>query len=232
MAAQTTAVPAERNMLDRYFKVTEAGSTIGTEVRGGLTNFLVMSYILVVNAVILSSAGMSFPAVAAATALLAALFTGGMALWANYPYAGAAGLGINAVVAFGLVKGAGLSWQAAMGVVALEGGAICIAMALGLRRALLDAVPYQLKLGIGAGIGAFIFAIGAFNGGLAMGTGNASDPVALGNLRSLREPEPLPERNARFDGVHHDHGGQLLHRALLHGPHGWSLLRLKCWSRS
>ena len=184
MAAQTTAIRAERNMLDRYFKVTEAGSTIGTELRGGLTNFLVMSYILVVNAVILSSAGMSFPAVAAATALMAALFTAGMALWANYPYAGAAGLGINAVVAFGLVKGAGLSWQAAMGVVALEGGAICIAMALGLRRALLDAVPYQLKLGIGAGIGAFIFAIGAFNGGLAIGTGNPSDPVALGNLNS------------------------------------------------
>ena len=177
MAARTTAIHAERNMLDRYFKVTETGSTIGTEVRGGLTNFLVMSYILVVNAVILSSAGMSFPAVAAATALMAALFTGGMALWANYPYAGAAGLGINAVVAFGLVKGAGLSWQAAMGVVALEGGAICIAMALGLRRALLDAVPYQLKLGIGAGIGAFIF-------GLAIGTGNPSDPVALGNLNS------------------------------------------------
>ncbi|MEA2662050.1 MAG: adenine/guanine/hypoxanthine permease [Chloroflexota bacterium] len=184
MAARTTAVPAPRNALDRYFKVTEAGSTIGTEVRGGLTNFLVMSYILVVNAVILSNAGMSFPAVAAATALMAALFTGGMALWANYPYAGAAGLGINAVVAFGLVKGAGLSWQAAMGVVALEGGLICVAMALGLRRALLDAVPYQLKLGIGAGIGAFIFAIGVFNGGLAIGTGNPADPVALGNLNS------------------------------------------------
>src|SRR5438552_10239799 len=184
MAARTTAIRAERNMLDRYFKVTETGSTIGTEVRGGLTTFLVMSYILVVNAVILWRAGMSFPGVAAATALMAALFTGGMALWANYPYAGAAGLGINAVVAFGLVKGAGLSWQAAMGVVALEGGAICIAMALGLRRALLDAVPYQLKLGIGAGIGAFIFAIGAFNGGLAIGTGNPSDPVARGNLNS------------------------------------------------
>lgn len=184
MAARTTAVPAERNMLDRYFKVTETGSTIGTEVRGGVTNFLVMSYILVVNAIILANAGMPFPAVVAATALMAALFTGGMALWANYPYAGAAGLGINAVVAFGLVKGAGLSWQAAMGVVALEGAAICVAMALGLRRALLDAVPYQLKLGIGAGIGAFIFAIGVFNGGLAIGTGNPSDPVALGNLNS------------------------------------------------
>ena len=180
MAADSTALPAQRNMLDRYFKVTEAGSTIGTEVRGGLTNFLVMSYILVVNAVILSNAGLPFPAVVAATALMAALFTGGMALWANYPYAGAAGLGINAVVAFGLVKGAGLTWQQAMGVVALEGAAICVAMALGLRRALLDAVPYQLKLGIGA----FIFAIGVFNGGLAIGTGNPSDPVALGNLNS------------------------------------------------
>jgi AGZA family xanthine/uracil permease-like MFS transporter len=184
LAADSPALPAQRNMLDRYFKVTEAGSTIGTEVRGGLTNFLVMSYILVVNAVILSNAGMPFPAVVAATALMAALFTGGMALWANYPYAGAAGLGINAVVAFGLVKGAGLTWQQAMGVVALEGAAICVAMALGLRRALLDAVPYQLKLGIGAGIGAFIFAIGVFNGGLAIGTGNPSDPVALGNLNS------------------------------------------------
>jgi len=171
-------------MLDRYFKVTEAGSTIGTEVRGGLTNFLVMSYILVVNAIILSSAGVPFGAVVAATALMAALFTGAMALWANYPYTGAAGLGINAVVAFGLVKGAGLSWQAAMGVVTLEGAAICVAMALGVRKALMDAVPYQLKLAIGAGIGAFIFAIGVFNGGFAIGTGNPSDPVALGNFNS------------------------------------------------
>ncbi len=184
MAPRTTAMPAQRNWFDSYFKVTEAGSTIGTEVRGGLTNFLVMSYILVVNAVILSSAGLPFPAVVAATAIMAALFTGAMALWANYPYAGAAGLGINAVVAFGLVKGAGLPWQAAMGVVTLEGAAICVAMALGIRKALMDAVPYQIKLGIGAGIGAFIFFIGAFNGGIAIGTGNPSDPVALGNFNS------------------------------------------------
>ena len=185
MAAATPAapaLPAPRSALDRYFKITEAGSTVATELRGGATNFLVMSYILVVNAVILANAGMPFPAVVAATALMAALFTAGMGLWANYPYAGAAGLGINAVVAFGLVKGAGLSWQGAMGVVVLEGALICVAMALGLRRALIDAVPYQLKLGIGAGIGAFIFAIGFFNGGLAIGTGNPADPVALGNL--------------------------------------------------
>ncbi len=124
MAATAPAVPAERSALDRFFKVTEAGSTAMTEIRGGATNFLVMSYILVVNAIILANAGMPFPAVVAATALMAAIFTAGMGLWANYPYAGAAGLGINAVVAFGLVKGAGLSWQGAMGVVVLEGALI------------------------------------------------------------------------------------------------------------
>jgi AGZA family xanthine/uracil permease-like MFS transporter len=184
MTARTAASAGGQDWIERQFKVRAAGSTVGTEVRGGLTTFLVMSYILVVNAVILSAAGVPFPACVAATALMAALFTGGMALWANYPYAGAAGLGINAVVAFGLVKGAGLSWQGAMGVVALEGLAICIAMALGIRRALLDAVPVPLKFGIGAGIGAFIFTIGAFNGGLAAATGNPSDPVTLGNLNS------------------------------------------------
>lgn len=184
MAARTATAAGSTSVLDRYFKVTERGSTIGTEIRGGLTTFLVMSYILVVNAVILSQAGVPFGGVVAATALMAALFTGGMALWANYPYAGAAGLGINAVVAFGLVKGAGLPWQAAMGVVMLEGLAISVAMALGIRRTLVDAVPVPLKLGIGAGIGAFIFTIGVFNGGLAAATGIPADPVALGNLAS------------------------------------------------
>lgn len=184
MAAGSSAMRAESSWIERQFGVRAAGSTVGTEIRGGLTNYLVMSYILVVNAVILSAAGVPFGACVAATALLAAIFTAGMALFANYPYAGAAGLGINAVVAFGLVKGAGLSWQGAMGVVALEGVAILILMALGVRRALLDAVPMPLKLGIGAGIGAFIFAIGVFNGGLAVGTGNPADPVALGNLNS------------------------------------------------
>jgi AGZA family xanthine/uracil permease-like MFS transporter len=184
MAARTAAATGGLASLDRYFRVSERGSTIGTEVRGGLTTFLVMAYIIVVNAVILSQAGVPFPAVVSATALMAALFTGAMALWANYPYAGAAGLGINAFVAFSLVKGAGLPWQAAMGVIFLEGLAITILMAVGLRRALLDAVPLSLKIGIGAGIGAFIFAIGVFNGGLAVATGNPSAPIGLGNFAS------------------------------------------------
>ena len=184
MTTETAAAPAGGGTLDRFFKVTERGSTIGTEVRGGLTTFLVMSYILVVNAVILSQAGVPFAAVAAATALLAGLFTIAMALWTNYPYAGAAGLGINAYVAFGLVLGLGLTWQAAMGVILLEGIAICILMALGIRRRLIDAVPLTVKLAIGAGIGAFIFAIGVFNGGIAAATGNPAAPIGLGNFAS------------------------------------------------
>lgn len=184
MAARTAAASGGQDWIERQFKVRASGSTIGTEIRGGVTSYLVMSYILVVNAVILSQAGIPFPAVVAATALMAALFTGAMALYANYPYAGAAGLGINAFVAFTLVGKAGLSWQGAMGVVALEGLVICIAMALGVRRTLLDAVPVPIKLGIGAGIGAFIFAIGVFNGGLAVATGNPSNPITLGNLNS------------------------------------------------
>src|SRR5438876_2653210 len=126
MAARTAAVGGTTDWIERQFHVRAAGSTIGTEVRGGITTFLVMSYILVVNAVILSGAGIPFPAVVAATALMAALFTGGMALWANYPYAGAAGLGLNAVVAFGLVKGAGLSWPRAMGVGARAALGLCV----------------------------------------------------------------------------------------------------------
>ena len=108
MAAKTSAMGAD-SWLERQFQLKAAGTTVGTEIRGGITTFLVMSYILVVNAVILSAAGIPFPAVVAATALMAALFTAGMALWANYPYAGAAGLGINAVVAYGLVKQAGFT---------------------------------------------------------------------------------------------------------------------------
>src|SRR2546426_12263650 len=135
MTARAAAASGGQDWIERQFKVRASGSTIATEIRGGVTNYLVMSYILVVNAVILSGAGIPFPAVVAATALMAALFTGGMALYANYPYAGAAGLGINAVVALGLVKRARLSLPGALGVGALQGLAACVAVASGVRDA-------------------------------------------------------------------------------------------------
>ena len=106
--------------LDSFFKLSERGSSVGTEIRAGLT-FLVMAYIIFVNPAILSAAGFDAPAVAAGTALVAGLLCILMGLVANYPIAMAAGLGINGAVAFGLVLTNGLTPAGAMGVIVLEG---------------------------------------------------------------------------------------------------------------
>src|SRR5256885_9083013 len=111
MAARTAAVGGTTDWIERQFHVRAAGSTIGTEVRGGITNFLVMSYILVVNAIILSGAGIPFPAAVAAPALMPAPFTARMAPWANYPYPRTPGLGLHARVALAPGQRAGPSWQ-------------------------------------------------------------------------------------------------------------------------
>jgi len=152
--------------LDSYFKVTERGTSIGTEVRAGLTTFLVMSYIIFVNPVILGEAGLDPVAVGAATALVAGLLTIIMGVVANYPIAMAAGLGINAAVAFGLVLGDGLTPEGAMGVIVLEGLIVAALVLVGLREAIMHAVPLALKRAIGVGIGLFILFIGFQQGGL------------------------------------------------------------------
>lgn len=152
--------------LDSYFKLSERGSSVGTEVRAGVTTFLVMSYIIFVNPSILSAAGFDGPAVAAATALVAGLLTILMGVVANYPIALAAGLGINAAVAFGLVLGNGLTPAGAMGVIVLEGLIVTALVVVGLREAIMNAVPMALKRAIGVGIGLFILFIGFVNGGL------------------------------------------------------------------
>jgi AGZA family xanthine/uracil permease-like MFS transporter len=152
--------------LDSFFKVSERGSTIGTEVRAGVATFLVMAYILFVNANILSEIGLSPAAVAAATALIAGLLCIAMGVISNYPIAMAAGLGINAAVAFGLVFGRGLSPEGAMGVIVLEGVVVTILVLVGLREAVMNAVPASLKYAIGVGIGLFILFIGFTSGGL------------------------------------------------------------------
>ena len=157
--------------LDSYFKVSERGSSISTEVRAGVATFLVMAYILFVNADILGAAGLDPAAVAAATALVAGLLSIAMGVVANYPIAMAAGLGINAAVAFGLVLGRGLSPEGAMGVIVLEGIVVTILVLVGLREAVMEAVPNSLKYAIGVGIGLFILFIGFVNGGLITGGG-------------------------------------------------------------
>ncbi|MDH5420306.1 MAG: NCS2 family permease [Acidimicrobiia bacterium] len=152
--------------LDAYFKISERGSTVGTEVRAGVATFLVMAYIIFVNPSILSEIGFDTAALAAGTALVAGILCIAMGVVSNYPLAMAAGLGINAAVAFGLVFGQGLTPQGAMGVIVLEGILVTVLVVLGLREKVMDAVPASLKYAIGVGIGLFILFIGFVNGGL------------------------------------------------------------------
>ena len=158
--------------LDSYFKLTERGTTVGTEVRAGVTTFLVMAYIIFLNPLILSNMvpeadrGTFIAAASAATALLAGILTIAMGVVSNYPIALAAGLGINAIVAFTLVLGLGLSPAGAMGVIVLEGLIVLVLVVVGLREAIMNAVPLALKRAIGVGIGLFILFIGFVDGGL------------------------------------------------------------------
>jgi AGZA family xanthine/uracil permease-like MFS transporter len=152
--------------LDSYFHLSERGTSVGTEVRAGATTFLVMAYIIFVNPNILGAAGLDPAAVAAGTALVAGLLAILRGVVANYPIAMAAGLGINAAVAFGLVLGNGLTPEGAMGVIVLEGLIVAVLVLVGLREAIMTAVPLSLKRAIGVGIGLFILFIGFFNGGL------------------------------------------------------------------
>ncbi|HEY5684130.1 MAG TPA: NCS2 family permease [Acidimicrobiia bacterium] len=161
-----TAAQSGVNTLDSFFKVSERGSSVSTEIRAGVTTFLVMAYIIFVNPSILSNAGFDGGAVAAATALVAGLLSILMGVVANYPIAMAAGLGINAAVAFGLVLGDGLTPEGAMGVIVLEGLIVAALVLVGLREAIMNAVPMSLKRAIGVGIGLFILFIGFVNGGL------------------------------------------------------------------
>lgn len=163
---QRPAAPADSG-LDRFFKLTERGTSVGTEIRAGVTTFLVMAYIIAVNPGILGVAGFPSASVAAATALIAGLLTILMGVFANVPIALAAGLGLNAAVAFTLVLGpAGLTPEGAMGVILIEGLVVTVLVLVGLREAIMRGVPNSLKRAIGVGIGLFILFIGFVNGGL------------------------------------------------------------------
>ncbi|HET7875939.1 MAG TPA: NCS2 family permease [Methylomirabilota bacterium] len=176
-------------MLERYFELTRQGATLGGEVRGGLTTFMVMAYIIFVNPAILSLAGIGalegqgvpFAAAQAATCLVAGVMTMAMGLWTNYPLALASGMGLNAVVAFQLIAGLKLPWTAAMGVVFLEGVAITVLVLTGFREAIMDAIPVALKRAISVGIGLFILFIGLVSAGIVR-SGPAGVPVTLGDL--------------------------------------------------
>ena len=162
-----------------YFKFGERGTNWSTEIRGGVTTFLVMAYIIFLNGnIIAGPLKLDTVAVAAGTCLIAGIMTIAMGLVANYPFALAAGLGINAIVAFTLTA-KGLDAAGAMGVIVLEGLAVTVLVVIGAREAIMNAVPIALKRAIGVGIGLFILFIGFANGGLIV-SGCAPDSTQLG----------------------------------------------------
>lgn len=175
-------------MLETLFKLREHRTTVGTEALAGLTTFMVMAYIIFVNPAILSFTGIAglegqgppFRPTLAVTCLVAGVMTALMGLVANYPLAIASGMGLNAVVAFQLIAGMGLPWEAAMGVIFLEGVAITILVLTGFREAIMRAIPMSQKRAIGVGIGLFILFIGMNAAGFVkQGEGI---PVTLGDL--------------------------------------------------
>src|SRR5262249_20780378 len=169
-------------MLERLFKVRGAGSTPGREVLGGVTTFLTMAYILAVNPVFLTAAGMPQDGAIAATAVAAAIGTLAMALIANYPIALAPGMGMNAFFAYGVCVAAKVPWPTALGLVFWSGLAFLALTLTGARRVLVRAVPPVIQLAGAVGIGLFIAFIGLEHGGLLRGDPNTL--VALGDLRS------------------------------------------------
>lgn len=167
-------------MLEKLFKLTASGTTVGREVTAGTTTFLAMAYIIAVNPDILAVTGMDHGALITATILAAAFGTLLAGLWANVPFAMAPGMGLNAFFAYSLVLGRQVTWQTALGVVLVSGVVFLVLTVLGVRRHIVAAIPPPLRLAIAAGIGLFIAFIGFQKLGLVV-----DDPatlVALGHL--------------------------------------------------
>lgn len=155
-------------MLEKFFKLKENGTDVKTEVIGGVTTFMAMAYILAVNPSILSASGMDAQAILIATALASFVGTMCMALMANYPFALAPGLGLNAYFAFTVCGTMGYSWQFALFAVFAEGIIFLVLSLTNVREAIFDSIPLQLKKGVSVGIGLFIAFIGLENGNIVV----------------------------------------------------------------
>ncbi|WP_195947082.1 NCS2 family permease [Paraclostridium bifermentans] len=178
-AAQTSN--NKRSMLDRVFKLTENKTNVKTEVIAGMTTFMTMAYILVVNPSILGDAGMNKDAVFAATAIAACIGSCIMGLLANYPIALAPGMGLNAFFAYTVVLQMGYSWQFALCAVLIEGLIFILLTLTNVREKIIDCIPGVLKHAVTAGIGLYIAFIGLVNAGIVQGGGAI---LQLGNMKS------------------------------------------------
>ncbi len=180
-------------VLDRWFDLHARGTDVGTEVRAGVTTFMVMAYIIFVNPIVLGyigvpgldGKGLPFGPTLTVTCLTAGVMSIAMGLATNYPLALAPGMGLNAVVAFELVAGRGLTWPQAMTIVFLEGAAITLLVMTRFREAMLEAVPLGLKRAISLGIGLFIAFIGFFTAGFVVKPAAGPLPVGLGPFDGL-----------------------------------------------
>ena len=172
--------------LDNWFRLSDRGTDVVTELRAGVVTFLTMAYILFVNPQILAQSGMPAQDVAVATAVSAAVATLFMGLVANYPFALAPGMGLNAYFTFGVVIGLGVSWQTALAAVFIEGVLFLVLSLSGVRAALLNAIPRAIKLATMAGIGLFLAVIGLANAGLVI-----DHPETLVTLGDVRRPPVL-----------------------------------------
>jgi AGZA family xanthine/uracil permease-like MFS transporter len=174
------------SLLNRLFKLEQHETSVRIEAMSGLTTFLAMAYITVVNPSILADAGMDFGAVFVATCIAAAFGTLVMGLYANYPIAQAPGMGQNAFFTFGVVLGMGHSWQTALGAVFISGVIFVALSVLPVREWLINAIPRNLKLGMAAGIGLFLGFIALKNAGIVV-----DHPATLVALGDLAQFEPL-----------------------------------------
>lgn len=186
-APQPSGGPASSGSVDRFFKITERGSTFAREIRGGFATFFAMAYIIVLNPIILSSAHdmnghhLDYGQLVTATAVTAAFTTLLMGVIGNVPVALAAGLGVNTVVALQLAPR--MTWPDAMGMVVLAGFVVMLLVATGLRERVMNAVPLGLRKGIAIGIGLFILLIGLVDSGFVTRVPDAANttvPVQLG----------------------------------------------------
>ena len=169
-------------ILNKFFKLDENKSDFKTEILAGITTFLAMSYILGVNPEMLSETGMSLEGVFIATAISSGIACIIMGLLANYPIGLASGMGLNALFTYTIVLGMGLSWKAALAAVFLSSILFLIITLVGLREAILNAIPHDLKLAIGAGIGFYLAFLGLANAGIVVAS--PSTLVTLGNFAS------------------------------------------------
>ncbi|KUG58070.1 NCS2 family permease [Nesterenkonia jeotgali] len=190
--ASQTSAPKQLGFLDRYFHITARGSSLGREVRGGLATFFAMSYIIVLNPLIIGASADStgsflgggsepnLPAVAAATSLISGLMTILMGVIGKFPMAVSSSLGLSAFITYGIVVLPGMTWADAMGLVVIEGVILLLLVLTGFRSAIFNAVPGALKIAISVGIGLFIALIGMVNAGFIQNNGSTGLELGVG----------------------------------------------------